>query len=442
MILIPGYIFSQEFRIDGTKKSFSLTYKQVNGLIIIPVSVNGSEPVNFILDTGSQYTIVTDKEFSKGFLHDKTGAVKIRGAGPDSGHIDADISKNNVIRIEIAEAKDKSIVILDDEELALSQRFGVPINGIIGYELFKDFVIKIDPIAKKITFFEQDYFYKNEKLRRYREFPLEFEGNKPYININRESSDKILRLLVDSGNSDALWIYENEELKVSDKNIEDYLGFGISGDIEGVKSRIGNFKLGDFEFKQPIISFPDSSVLKHLDTNKKNGSIGAEILNRFTCVFDYKQAKLYLKKNKNFRKDFNYNLAGIELFQPNIYLSEVMVAYVRKNSPAYKAGIKRGDEIIYINEKKIANFENRFSQSKAFGSYKISEKPNIYSAPGITILKSDPIKQNLEKNRDFISLQQVHRMFRTEYGKTIKITYRPANEKVLKMVYITLKKEF
>ena len=43
------------------------------------------------------------------------------------------------------------------------------------------------------------------------------------------------------------------------------------------------------------------------------GSVGGEILKRFTVVFDYQNEQMYLKKNKDFNAPFNYNKSGIKI---------------------------------------------------------------------------------------------------------------------------------
>ena len=43
-----------------------------------------------------------------------------------------------------------------------------------------------------------------------------------------------------------------------------------------------------FEFKNPIVAFPDSSSIKNVKmVSGRLGSVGGEILRRFILVFDY-----------------------------------------------------------------------------------------------------------------------------------------------------------
>lgn len=55
--------------------------------------------------------------------------------------------------------------------------------------------------------------------------------------------------------------------------------------------------MADFEFKNPIVSFPDSSSIKNVKmVVDRIGSVGGEVLKRFTIILDYADRKMYLKK--------------------------------------------------------------------------------------------------------------------------------------------------
>ena len=47
-------------------------------------------------------------------------------------------------------------------------------------------------------------------------------------------------------------------IKVPNKNFEDYLGKGFSGEIHGNRAKIETLEIGNFEFKKPIVAMPDT----------------------------------------------------------------------------------------------------------------------------------------------------------------------------------------
>src|SRR5690606_36529786 len=140
-ILTP--ILAQEFQVAKGKSSFSIRFKHVGSLAIIPLSINGSEPLNFVLDTGSPYTIITNLDAINHFELKKGSRVTISGLGRDLTKIDAYLSKANSIKIGKAESQKTDIVLIFNDSFDLSTRFGLPIYGIIGYDILKDFVAEI-----------------------------------------------------------------------------------------------------------------------------------------------------------------------------------------------------------------------------------------------------------------------------------------------------------
>lgn len=82
---------------------------------------------------------------------------------------------------------------------------------------------------------------------------------------------------------------------------------------------------------------------------KHNGNIGGSILKRFRVVFDYANEKMYIKKNRLFRKDFEYNMSGMELMAVGPLLSTLIVSKIIEGTPADRAGLREGDLIFAIN---------------------------------------------------------------------------------------------
>ena len=76
---------------------------------------------------------------------------------------------------------------------------------------------------------------------------------------------------------------------------------------------------------------------------------GGEILSRFTVIFNFPQEKIYLKKNSEFKKQFYFNLSGLNVKAKGSSLNVFEITDVRANSTADKAGVLRGDLIASVN---------------------------------------------------------------------------------------------
>ncbi len=403
-ILVVSSCFSQsKYEIKNKKGSDKIKFQLINNVIVIPIEVNGIE-LSFLLDTGVSRPIVFNFLKASDSLEIMNAEkIYLKGLG-NEGVVEALKSSRNEFKIGEAINKDQSFYVVFDSSINFAPKLGAPIHGIIGYDLFKDFVVEINYKSKYIRLTNpEEYNYKT--CRRCETFNLEFYNDKPYFNLEAKLKKKAIpvKLLIDSGSSDALWLFENDSigLVAKDNYFDDFLGYGLSGVVHGKRSKIDEIKLKSFRLKRPKVAFPDSTIIASLKKIKgRNGSIGGEILKRFNIIMDYGKAKLTLKKNSNFGDPFAYNKSGIELEHDGVRLiTEIenipstsvkgsrgqtlsvqavlarkrlvvkpafSVANVRPNSPAEKVGLRKGDVVVSINGRDTQNYTLQEIMNKFF----------------------------------------------------------------------------
>ena len=387
LLVFLFFVFSgiaqSSFHIMGQKESITIPFKLVNNLIVLNIEVNGSE-MAFLFDTGIDKTILFNLKVTDSVKMKNVEEIQLNGLG-EGDPLRAMISKNNLFVMDGMVNPNQMVYIIYDNMFDLSGKMGVDINGIIGGDLFRDFVVKVNYTSKKVTFYDPK-FYSYKKCSNCETFPLDFYNEKPFINVlvqNYLGEEFEVRLLIDSGAGDALWLFENTHpnIKVSDKYFNDYLGKGLNGDIYGKRSKINKLKIGSFVFDNASVSYPDSLYIIAAYKNKdRNGTLGANILRRFNVIFNYPERKITLKKNSHFKKPFLYNKSGIELIYggdmmvkenksrysnettsegKNImqlvssyvlaYKPSYQISHLRENSPAKNAGLMVDDIILEIN---------------------------------------------------------------------------------------------
>ena len=375
------------FEFEANKSKVVIPFKLINNLIFIPINVNGVE-LNFLLDTGVEETILLSLEDKEEVNVYNVQKVKLRGLGSDDA-IEGLKSTSNILSSNGYVDKSHDLYIVIDQSFNFSSHIGIPVNGIIGYHFFKNHLVEINYDRKKIIIYKETEKIKKKIGKSFTSVPMTIEKNKPYttaiVDLNAKSIET--KLLLDLGNSDALWLFENKEKGITkpERNFEDYLGKGFSGDITGNRAKIAGFKLGRFEFEKPIVAIPDSSSIKNVSmVANRSGSLGGEVFKRFTIIFDYKNEKMFLRKSSHYNSRFEYNMSGIELqneglqwVQETVPLNTVVlentfdgngdrektnnfkykfelkpvytVSNIRKNSPAELSGLQKGDIIISIN---------------------------------------------------------------------------------------------
>jgi len=343
-----GFVFD-----NPKKKSMTINFKSSNNLIIIPVVINNSDTLNFILDTGVRYPIITELPFVNKLNLNYLQPISVKGLG-EGEQLTAYRSGSNTINLNGLVAYDQEIHMVINENFQISHILGMPVHGLIGFNLFKDYVVKIDYSEHKITLIKPEFFEYKERDRDI-VLPLSFEQGKPFVTtsiVTDKNEDVPVKLLVDTGASDAIWLSTNSDSRISlpENHIETFLGRGLSGDLYGKKGRIGAIWVGPLVLYEPIVAFPDNELVDQLiGKNDRNGTLGAEILRRFYITMDYTGKRLILRPNGNLKDEFNYNMSGLEVTNPMPGLPIFLVSNIRKNSPAYYAGILENDQIISLN---------------------------------------------------------------------------------------------
>jgi hypothetical protein len=356
------YGSNRGFLFDNQRgKSVTIDFKSASNLIIIPVTINDSDTLNFILDTGVRFPIITELPFVNKLNLNYMMPVQIKGLGEGSD-LTAYRSGNNTMKIEGLTARNQEVQMIIDENFQISHMLGIPVHGLIGFNLFKDYVVEINYDNEKLTLYKPEY-YKYRDRKRDIILPLHFDGNKPYVRtsiVTDEMTEVPVKLLVDTGASDAIWLSEHsdERINLPQRHIETFLGRGLSGDLFGVKGRIDGIWVGPLILPKPIVAFPNSEIIDQLiSSNDRNGTIGAEILRRFKVTIDYRNSRLTLRPTSKVNEDFNYNMSGMEVTNPMPGLPIFTIANIRENSPAYFAGLKENDQILSINSSGHRNLE-------------------------------------------------------------------------------------
>lgn len=370
-----GFLFD-----DPRNKSITIDFKKASNLIIIPVTINESDTLNFILDTGVRYPIITELPFVNKLNLNYLMPVQIQGLG--EGHdLTAYRSNNNTIKLNGLTAWNQEVQMIIDENFQISHMLGLPVHGLIGFNLFKDYIVKIDYSNDKITLYRPEHYRYRDKNKDII-LPLHFDGNKPFVRtsiVTEDLTEVPVKLLVDTGASDALWLSEksDERIGVPNNHIEAFLGRGLNGDLYGIKGRIDGLWVGPLVLPKPIVAFPNSELIDQLITsNDRNGTLGAEVLRRFIVTIDYRNSRMTLRPTYRVKEDFNYNMSGMEVINPMPGLPIFTITDIRENSPAYLAGLQVNDQILSLNNSNHQSLElndiNLLLQSKENKKIKIT----------------------------------------------------------------------
>ncbi len=338
------------YKLINDRDQVRIPFEIYNNLIVVPVKLNGIIPLKFVVDSGVRSSILTDKVITDILQLPYSRKITVSGPG-DYMVLEAYVVNEVELHMEGVIGKDQAILVLEEDYLHLKNYLGADVHGLIGHDIFNRFVVEINYSRKILTLYEPEHFKPG---RRYTEMPLTVEDTKPYLYANIQINDTSRlkgKLMVDTGASHALMLNANsdENITIPDLFIDTNIGRGLGGPISGKISLIDRIDFNDFEFEDVVASFPDpESYPDSIGLIYRNGTIGGELLSRFTVIFDYFNEKIYFRKNSKYKQDFGYNMSGLTVTARGDDLNKFIISNVRDGSPADEADLRINDQIIYL----------------------------------------------------------------------------------------------
>src|SRR5690606_34046148 len=120
-----------------------------------------------------------------------------------------------------------------------SANVGIAVNGILRYQFVATYAVETEYQRRKIIVYKS---LPQRRVNKFRVEPITIEENKPYVvtDVMTDGGSYRAKLLVDSGNSDGVWLFpgKSDSIQIPEPNFEDFLGRGLSGDVTGRRGRV------------------------------------------------------------------------------------------------------------------------------------------------------------------------------------------------------------
>ena len=328
-----------------------IPFRLNDGHVIIELSLDNSAPLNFIFDSGAGASLISNKTAdSLGY----DGGAKRKNVGVSGEH------KVNLIKwVKISHAQTELTIasLLSTETYFEELDNGASIHGVIGYDLLNKYVIELDYDEQLLTFYNSSsYRYEGSGER----LPIYVVQNLPIADARVIAYNGVSfegQFMVDTGARSDVIISSPSVIKYDlAENIGSYysLRASVGTSTRRTKMRYGrlaSFAFANKEFKDiPVALSSDNKGVLSMDFI--DGIIGARLLKRFKLIFDYERSKLYLEPGSAIDDSYVINLTGFTLsFQD----AQPVIKNLIDRSPADKAGLRNGDQIVSINTVLVEN---------------------------------------------------------------------------------------
>jgi len=267
----------------GPGKTSTFPFDWRWGMIFVPVRIDGSRPLSFVLDTWSTRNLI-DRKLAASLGLKASGSSSLQGAG--AGRIPVAFIHDVRIALPGIEGAGYEFSTADLQPLEAS--LGVKVEGILGYEVFSRFVVTVDYQAKRLTFTLPEAFRPPGESAQ--ALPIELRDKWAFVKAELVLPGPVTvqdSFMIDSGSSDAVDhpIVMNLQSRTASRS-----GVGIGASVVGATAQAASFRLGHYSVPAPIVSCCGA-------TDATSKLIGNEVLRRFKVTFDYPSSRIFVAPN-------------------------------------------------------------------------------------------------------------------------------------------------
>jgi hypothetical protein len=288
------------FANNGTEARLSqalpitLPFREENGWIIVRTRVEGSEPVDFVVDTGASMLALLAGPKTDSLALDM-GQVRRLGAADDLAAPTAAVQRDLDLDFGPLVLIDQTVLAIPAESLKCSAEIrDPPFQGVIGHELFSRFVVEINYDRGELVLHDPaSYRYRGDG----QVVPAEISGRQPFVQATVAASDGHsypVRLHVDSGAGIDLSLFpQTSEAIVPPSGGETRNSCFVGG---LAKYHTGSQVALAFGVRDSIDTAVDYSLGNEVIDSGQNGRIGSRFLRHYNVVFDYSRGQMILER--------------------------------------------------------------------------------------------------------------------------------------------------
>ncbi|HEX7955714.1 MAG TPA: aspartyl protease family protein, partial [Pyrinomonadaceae bacterium] len=324
-------------------------------IIFLRARVNGSRPLWFMLDTGASGSLM-DSARARRLGLKYLEKAKLTGMG---GTAEGGYYGGANLKLPGVEVFDQKVFTLPLS--FMRARVGRQVDGVIGYDLFRLFVVEVDYDARTLSLHDpRTYEYKGDG----EVVPFALRNNTPYTTARLELAGHGAfegKFEIDTGADGLLSINAPFAAKhrlaerLSSKS-GTQTGAGAGGETPYFAARVASVALGRFRFEDAIVTVSGDTKGSGADAGS-DGQLGGDFFRRFRVVFDYARSRMILEPNRHLDEPFESDMSGLDIVAEGPDLRTFTVNAVTPGSPAAEAGLREEDAILAVDGRPARDFD-------------------------------------------------------------------------------------
>jgi hypothetical protein len=346
---LTGVVFAQpaaarpDFDLAGGAAAVEVPFEVRNGHMFVSVMLNGKGPFRMLFDADRGNILAPRAMAALGVKPE--GNFGTAGVGGDQ----QEIGIARIDRIELGGvAIDGMLFTAIDISGFMARVEGVDdVAGLVGFEFFKRFPVKLDFQRSRATFYDPSRFtYAGRGVG----VPVTIRERVAHVDGSVDGYKGVFAIDTSSRGSLELaapFVDNNGLVKRFGATQSFVSGASGDGHMHALLARANQLKLGAVAVDKPVVAL-NKPVPGTTPNAEVAGSVGHGILRQFNITFDYANGMLYFEKNTNFGLPDVFDRSGMWVERS---ASGFEVVDVIKDGPAARAGLAPGNVIVAIDGK-------------------------------------------------------------------------------------------
>jgi hypothetical protein len=344
----------KDYKFANGTSSENIPIRYTGDHVFLEVTLN-CDRKTWCLDTGAAVTVI-DPGYAASLGLESSGSIKASGAGQT-----VDASFVTLPPLSIQGITFDSQQVASIEVSGLFKKMGMDVAGVLGYDFLSRFVTKVD--------------YANQRISLYDPATFEYTGGGEIVDAALRDNLFTLPMSVDgkysgawsvdlgAGGTTFFYSFAEKNHLLNLKGFETLAG-GAGGYFTMRVGKFANVDLAGFDLRDQVFSVPLAKGAGAFGMREETGNIGNNILRHFVLYLDYSKQQVIFEKGADFDREFPEGKTGLGLVAADS--GGIEVFYVSPATPAEKAGFRKGDVVVSINDIPVESFAGVIAISELF----------------------------------------------------------------------------